>query len=204
MKNRSTGRLGRLFLNAVTPESCSPGSVVINKESGRDVGLRHSRMTLCDERQGGFTLIELLVVVLIIGILSAIALPQYRTAVIRARYVQLLVAADAIADAEERYYLANGEYTSARENLDVQMPTSANYTLSIDVRADGHAAINAIPSDGKLSYVRYFNRSTMERGRRQCRVFRNENYLHQICKGLTGNNRPYDSTGAYTSYVFLQ
>ncbi len=57
--------------------------------------------------RSGFTLIELLVVVLIIGILAAIAVPQYQRAVWRSRAVQLQVAIKKTMDAEEEYHLAN-------------------------------------------------------------------------------------------------
>ena len=70
----------------------------------------------------GFTLIELLVVVLIIGILAAIALPQYQKAVEKARMTEAIMMVEAIAKANDRYFLANNEYTRDINNLDIDIP----------------------------------------------------------------------------------
>ncbi|MBR3631499.1 MAG: prepilin-type N-terminal cleavage/methylation domain-containing protein [Elusimicrobiaceae bacterium] len=70
----------------------------------------------------GFTLIELLVVVLIIGILSAIAIPQYQKAVEKAKATQALTLLKSIQTAENAYFLANGTYAiNDWSLLDVQI-----------------------------------------------------------------------------------
>ncbi len=73
-----------------------------------------------------FTLIELLVVVLIIGILAAIALPQYQKAVEKARLATWMPLVRAIYDAEETHYLATGTYTTDLEVLSIQIPVTDN------------------------------------------------------------------------------
>ncbi len=71
----------------------------------------------------GFTLIELLVVILIIGILAAVAVPQYQKAVAKSRYAKLKPLVKALAEAEEVYYLANGKYTIDVDDLDINLPS---------------------------------------------------------------------------------
>ena len=70
----------------------------------------------------GFTLIELLVVVLIIGILAAVAVPQYQKAVWRNKNVQLKALVSNVAKAQQTYYLANGKYATNLNELDVDVP----------------------------------------------------------------------------------
>ncbi len=78
----------------------------------------------------GFTLIELLVVVLIIGILSSVALPQYTKSVNKAKASEAWSYARSFFDAQERYYMANGEFTDDLESLDITLGEMKNWEIN--------------------------------------------------------------------------
>ncbi len=79
----------------------------------------------------GFTLIELLVVVLIIGILAAVALPQYQKAVTRAKNQEATLVMRSIGRAIEFYNLANGPLPEEKSNnfslLDITVKDSKTW-----------------------------------------------------------------------------
>lgn len=72
-------------------------------------------------RLGGFTLIELLVVVLIIGILSAIALPKYQKSVIKSRFAEAMINLKTIAEADAVCQLETGEHYCPMKDLGVSV-----------------------------------------------------------------------------------
>ncbi len=91
----------------------------------------------------GFTLIELLVVVLIIGLLAAVALPQYNKAVKKTKGTEVLETAAVLDKALTSYYLTNGNYRGnsvvsnfsagpSSEELDVQMPELKYFDYALD------------------------------------------------------------------------
>ena len=89
-----------------------------------------------------FTLIELLVVVLIIGILAAVALPQYQKAVEKSKATQALALLKSVGQAAVTYSMVNGQAPTKFDELDVDVPAGWTgkekaVTYAKDTRSNG-------------------------------------------------------------------
>ena len=163
----------------------------------------------------GFTLIELLVVVLIIGILSAVALPQYQTAVYKSRASELYSNIQTAVQAGEVYYLANGSYPTSWLDLDIELPyerltddgganfkengllimqNGNSYGLDVDGYVYGKLA------DGSLSLSYFYTPQTsgLFKGKFICRCPQSNQAANQACLSLGGVlNGPQGSNNVY-------
>ena len=193
----------RVSLSGIFNACC--GRVVQKQQNVEDPRLQISGMApLFYNSVRAFTLIELLVVVLIIGILSAIALPQYQKAVEKARLTTFIPLVRAIHDAEEAYYLANGEYTYDLESLAIQIPVEGCTWKTTDVYGQYYfckgysigtwdGPTNAQYQTSKIAYLHFFT-NTSQTGKIWCYAKDETNY--HICKSL-GPGTPMESNSVW-------
>ncbi|MBI4059892.1 MAG: prepilin-type N-terminal cleavage/methylation domain-containing protein [Elusimicrobia bacterium] len=85
----------------------------------------------------GFTLIELLVVVLIIGILAAIAVPQYYKVVEKGRAAEALTTINAIKAGQEIYYAKYASYHTNYLSLGIGIASTFKHFNTIAALAGG-------------------------------------------------------------------
>ena len=166
-----------------------------------------------------FTLIELLVVVLIIGILAAVALPQYQKAVYKARAAEAVIMLKAITQSEEVYYMANGHYTSAITDLDVQVPDEliGSYgTASFDDKysyacQNGHGC-EAITNNANMPFFHFNflhrideNSNPQASGKFYCHVYGGEknDIAKSICKSMGRTDTAYSDAWFTDNYWAL-
>ncbi|MBR3631475.1 MAG: pilin [Elusimicrobiaceae bacterium] len=153
-----------------------------------------------------FTLIELLIVVLIIGILSAIAIPMYQGAVDKSHWSTMLPGAKAIKDAEEAFKMSNDGYTDTMGNLDVTMENS-DLTFNL-ITPNNTSDPNVIRvTNSKLANVRlasYLDDNPKFAGQLHCEAATGDERANRLCEKLLLGQYLKNTDDGYTRYLLDQ
>ena len=88
--------------------------------------------------RAGFSLVEMAVIALIIGVMTAFALPRFRATVERSKAAEAFNYLSAVQAAQERYHTRQSTYAGDFEDLDIKLTTPRYFSVgSIDAGCTG-------------------------------------------------------------------
>jgi len=151
----------------------------------------------------GFTLIELLILVLIIGVLTAMAVPQYQSAVQKSRFMGMLPATRSFKSAEEAVYMSEGQYTTNKADLSINISSSDIELTPVTNEEESYIRASKAGLNNRL--VMYLAHSDRYANEIHCEAKEDSSIAKQVCLSSGSNSSPLvngaaDSAG-YITYV---
>lgn len=152
----------------------------------------------------GFTLIEILVAVLIIGVLAAIAVPIYNTAVDKAFFTDLNATAKNLSKAQEVFYLGKGHYTENLPELDINLYDENLQKINTSIgNQEQYSYVKTSRAELKNNCIHYLKNSKNFPGEIHCEALKDDDRATRLCTSLGGKRIPGSLTENYNTYVLV-